>query len=51
MPETERKVTVQAKWQLYIHRRIENSAKHLKWSNKELPAKIIIAWNYFPKTV
>ena len=34
---------------LQIHRRIQNSAKHLKWSKKERPAKIIIAWNFFPK--
>ena len=35
----------------YIHRCIENPAKHLNWSKKEPLAKIIIAWNYFPKTL
>ena len=40
MPETEPKITVQA-----------NAAKHLKWSKKEQPGKIIIAWNFFPKTL
>ena len=29
---------------LQIHRRIKNPAKRLKWSKKELAAKIIIAW-------
>ena len=43
--ETEIKITVQANQQLQIHKRIESPAKHLK---KELLAKAIIAWNYFP---
>ena len=51
MPETEPRITAQAKQHLKIHRCIENPAKHLKWSKKELLAKIIIAWNYFPKTL
>ena len=46
--ETEIKITVQANQQLQIHKRIESPAKHLKWSKKELLAKAIIAWNYFP---
>ena len=51
MPETEPKITVQAKWCLQIHRKIQNPGKHQKWSKKERPAKIIIAWNFFPKTL
>ena len=50
MPETEHEITVQAKQHLQIHRRIKNPIKHLKLSKKELPAKIIIAWNFLPKT-
>ena len=34
-----------------IHRSIQNPAKYLKWSKKELLAKIITLWNYFPKTL
>ena len=51
MPETEPKITVQAKQHLQIHRHIENYAKHLKWSKKELFAKAFVAWNCFPKTL
>ena len=50
MPEVEPEITVQAKWNLQIHRRIQNPAQHLKWYKKEHPAKIAAAWNYFPKT-
>ena len=28
-----------------MHRHFQNPAKHLKWSQKGLPAKIIIAYN------
>ena len=45
MLETELKITVQAKYHLYIHRRIENPAQHLKCSKKEFLAKIILVWN------
>ena len=45
MLETEPKITVQAKFNLYIHRRIENPAQHLKWPKKEFLAKIILVWN------
>ena len=41
MPETEPKITVQAKQHLQIHTCVENLIKHLKWSNKELLAKNI----------
>ena len=51
MPETEPKITVQAKWHLQIHRRIQNPAKHLKWCKKDRPAKTIIAWDYFSKAI
>ena len=37
MPKTEPKITVQAMQHLQIHRRIENPAKHLKWSKKDFP--------------
>ena len=51
MTETEPKITVQDKWHLQTHRRISNFEKHQKWSNKERSAEMIIAWNYFPKTL
>ena len=52
MPETKLKIAykLSSVYKLrYIHRCIENPAKHLSWSKKEPLAKIIIAWNYFPK--
>ena len=49
MPEVEPKITAQAKLHLQIHRHIYNPVKNLKWSKKERPAKIFIAWNYFPE--
>ena len=49
MPATVPKITVQATYPLQIHIRISNSAKDPKWSKKERPTKIIIAWNYFLK--
>ena len=32
-----------------MHRHFQNPAKHLKWSQKGLPAKIIIAYNMSDK--
>ena len=49
MPETEPKITVQAKQRLQIHMCIQNFAKHLKWFQEERPANIIIVWNFFQK--
>ena len=51
MPETEPKITVHAKYHLQIYRYIQNPTKHLKWSQKERLAKIIIDWNIFPKNL
>lgn len=47
MSETELKTTVQAKQYLQLHRGIQNSTKHLKWSKKERRAKTIIDQNNF----
>ena len=44
--EAEPKITVQAKQHLRIHGRIQDPAKHLKWSKKQRIAKIIVDWNY-----
>ena len=51
IPETKPKKTVQAKQYFQIHGCIWNPAKHLKWSKAERPAKIIVAWNFFPKAL
>ena len=51
MPETEFKVTAQAKQHLQIYRCIYHPVKHLKWTKKELFAKINIAWKHFPKAL
>ena len=49
VPETE--LTTQDKWHLQIQKHIQSPDKHLKWSKKERPSKIILAWNFFPKTL
>ena len=43
MPEMEPEINVHAKYHLQIRRRIQNPAKHLKWSKKKRLAKIIKA--------
>ena len=52
MHEAEHKITVQANVVLIdAWRYLESCQTSLKWSKKELLAKIIVTWNYFPKTL